>query len=137
MSGHSSTEIADLLSSSTEKVEQIIQKNKMATEGLVVEANQKVKAGIETAEVCTEALEKIITSSDQVAQLVEEIFSASEQQAAGVTEVSKAIAELEVQAQSNSTLAQEAAASAQIVNQKSDALKTVAGELRSVIEGQS
>ncbi|WP_158649562.1 methyl-accepting chemotaxis protein [Bacteriovorax stolpii] len=137
MSGHSSTEIADLLSSSTEKVEQIIQKNKAATEGLVVEANQKVKAGIQTAEVCTEALEKIIIGSDQVAQLVEEIFSASEQQAAGVAEVSKAIAELEVQAQSNSTLAQEAATSAQIVNQKSDALKTVANELRSVIEGSA
>jgi methyl-accepting chemotaxis protein len=137
LSGTSSTEISDLLSSSTEKVEQIIQRNKVATEGLVVEANQKVNAGIQTAEVCTNSLEKILSSSDQVAQLVEEIFSASEQQAAGVAEVSKAIAELEVQAQSNSSLAQEAAGAAQVVNQKSDALKGVAGQLRSIIEGES
>lgn len=137
MSGNSSTEISELLTSSAEKVEEIIRKNKVATESLVVEANHKVNAGIETAEQCTGALEKILSSSDQVAQLVQEIFSASEQQAAGVSEVSKAIAELEVAAQSNSTLAQEAAASAQAVNQKSDALKSVAGQLRSIIEGES
>lgn len=137
LSGNSSAEISELLTSSSAKVESIIQRNKVATESLVVEADQKVRAGIQTAEVCTDALEKILTSSDEVAQLVQEIFSASEQQAAGVAEVSKAIGELEVQAQSNSTLAQESAAAAQAVNQKSDALKVVAGQLRSIIEGES
>lgn len=137
LSGTSSMEISELLSTSTQKVEQIIERNKRSTEGLVVEANHKVIAGIETAEVCASALEKILSSSDQVAQLVEEIFSASEQQAAGVAEVSKAIAELEVQAQSNSTLAQEAAEAAQTVNQKSDALKSVASQLKSIIEGDN
>lgn len=136
LSGKSSTEISDLLNESSLKVENIIQKNKMATESLVIEANQKVKVGIQTTEICTEALEMILSSSDEVAQLVQEIFSASEQQASGVAEVSKAIGELEVQAQANSSLAQEAAAAAQAVNQKSDALKVVAQELKSIIEGE-
>lgn len=135
MSGRSSQEISALLSESTQKIESIISTNKQATESLLQEAETKVTSGIKTAEVCADALDKILTNSTEVSALVDEIFSASEQQAAGVAEVSKAIAELEVAAQANSNLATEAAGASQAINQKSDELKVVSHSLTVVIEG--
>lgn len=70
-----------------------------------------------------------------MASLVDEIYSASQQQAAGVSEVSKAIGELEVAAQENSNLASEAAQSSQQIHDKADELKIVSSKLNNVIRG--
>lgn len=135
MSGTSSQEISELLSSSSQKVEEIISKNKQATSSLIAEAEERVDLGINTAEKCASALDKIITNSLEVASLVDEIYSASQQQAAGVSEVSKAIGELEVAAQANSNMASEAAQSSQQIHDKADELKIVSSKLNDVIRG--
>ena len=135
MSGTSSQEISELLSSSSQKVEEIISKNKQATSSLIAEAEERVGLGINTAEKCASALDKIITNSLEVASLVDEIYSASQQQAAGVSEVSKAIGELEVAAQANSNMASEAAQSSQQIHDKADELKIVSSKLNDVIRG--
>lgn len=135
MSGTSSQEISELLSSSSQKVEEIISKNKQATSSLIAEAEESVGLGINTAEKCASALDKIITNSLEVASLVDEIYSASQQQAAGVSEVSKAIGELEVAAQANSNMASEAAQSSQQIHDKADELKIVSSKLNDVIRG--
>lgn len=115
MSGKSSQEISTLLSESTLKIENIISSNKSATSSLLIEAETKVTTGIKTAEECADALDKILGNS---------------------TEVSKAIAELEVAAQANSNLASEAASASSVINQKSDELKIVSFSLTEVIEGK-
>lgn len=135
MSGTSSQEISELLSTSSQKVEEIISKNKQATSSLIAEAENRVDLGINTAEKCASALDKILTNSSEVASLVDEIYSASQQQAAGVSEVSKAIGELEVAAQANSNMASEAAQSSQQIHDKADELKIVSSKLNNVIRG--
>lgn len=135
MSGASSQEISELLATSSQKIENIINNNKQATTGLIAEAEDRVNAGVKTAEQCADVLDKILINSSEVASLVDEIYSASQQQAAGVSEVSKAIAELELAAQENSNMASEAAQSSQAIHDKSDELKVVSGKLNSVIRG--
>jgi methyl-accepting chemotaxis protein len=135
MSGNSSKEISELLTSSSHKVEAIISKNKESSQSLIAEAEGRVDKGIHTAEKCAEVLDTILINSSEVAGLVDEIYSASQQQAAGVLQVSKAISELEVAAQENSNMASESAQSSQVINDKSDELKVVSGKLNSIIRG--
>ncbi|MBY0414532.1 MAG: hypothetical protein K2Q18_10215 [Bdellovibrionales bacterium] len=137
VSGTAAQEITMMLQESSIKVESIIRNNQTVIQGLISESSEKVNRGIEVVESFKGKLNEIADSSAEVGSLVEEIVEASTQQASGVHEVTKAINELDSEAQKNSSIAKEASEAAEVVSANSEELKVIVGKLDNLISGHS
>lgn len=136
MSGKASLEITELLQSSSGKVSQIIEANNTAIKLLIKDSTEKVERGIISVQEFKEKLKDIVVNSEAVGVLVEEIVDASGQQTLGVAEVTRAINDLDAEAQKNSSIAKEASNAAEKVNENSDELKIIVGKLDELMSGQ-
>lgn len=135
MSGNAAKDISSMLDSSIQKVEKIVVDTKSKVERLMHESKSKVESGTETAKRCGESLMGIIKSVQEVDGMVLEISTASQEQAQGVTEINKAMNQLDQVTQANSSAAQQSAAAAAHLNAQSAELKEMVKELYSVITG--
>ncbi|MBC7692183.1 MAG: methyl-accepting chemotaxis protein [Methylotenera sp.] len=136
MSGNAAKEISAMLDSSIHKVEGIVSNTKAKVEGLVVIGKQKVEVGTQTAKRCGEVLDEILTSVEEVNQMVGEIATASQEQAQGVQEINKAMAQLDQVTQQNTTVSQESAAASEQLSGQAETLKDVVMELTATVTGK-
>ena len=135
MSGNAAKEISSMLESSIQKVEGIVSETKNRVEGLVVDGKAKVEIGKKTAEKCGAALNSILEAVQDVDGMVGEIASASHEQAQGVSEINKAINQLDQVTHQNTAVAQQAASSAEALSAQSSELKQMVGDLFCLING--
>ena len=70
----------------------------------------------------SETMARVVTSVQQVTDIVAEISSASSEQSTGIEQINQAIVEMDNMTQQNSALVEQAAAAAQAMNQQAAGL---------------
>jgi len=79
---------------------------------LIVDSGSQVVEGVKLVNATGESLDKIVSASDEVAQMIAMIHTASSEQANGIEEMSTSVARIDEMTQQNSALAEQSAANA-------------------------
>lgn len=135
MSGSAAKEITALLDGSIQKVEGIVRDTKTKVEALVADGRSKVEVGADVARQCGEVLNEIVTNVASVTQMAGEISVASQEQAAGVSEITKAMGQLDQVTQQNAATSEQTASSAEKLSTQASNLKSTVDLLVSTIQG--
>ncbi|OFZ22306.1 MAG: hypothetical protein A2X94_02330 [Bdellovibrionales bacterium GWB1_55_8] len=136
MSGNAAKEISDMLQASTEKVEGIVSDTKAQVERLIAAGKSKVETGTRIAEQTGKILEDIFQQVNSVNHMVGEIATASREQAHGITEINKAMGQLDQVTHQNSSVSQQVAASAETLSVQAGALGSVVASLAAMVWGE-
>lgn len=137
MSGNAAKEISTLLDESIQKVNQIVQESKNSVERLIVESKETVEGGTEVARQCGEVLDEIVHNVSSVSTMAGEIASASQEQSRGVTEITKAMSQLDQMTQQNAATSEECASAAEELSAQAEALKNAVSQLVTTINGSN
>lgn len=137
MSGKAAQEITAMLDKSVKTVEEIVRVSKTSIEKLVQEGKLKVETGTKVARESEVVLNEIASSVNNVYRMITEISSASLEQAAGVTEITKAVAQLDQVNQQNSSTSAQSSNSAQDLSKQAAQLNDLVKQLVQIIEGHS
>ena len=89
---------------------------------LIQDSGAKVEQGSRYVNETGASLEEIATSTRSVSTIIAEIASASEQQSAGISQVNKAVTQMEQVVQQNAALVEEAAAASEAMDEQSRGL---------------
>ncbi|MBC7538548.1 MAG: methyl-accepting chemotaxis protein [Bacteriovorax sp.] len=135
MSGNAAIEISSMLTSSIQKVEDIVKNSKEKTGKLIADGKINVETGTRIASECGEVLSEIVTSVASVTRSVAEISTASQEQAQGVQEITKAIAQLDQVTQENSANSAESANAAEALSHQAFTLKQLVQSLVQTMNG--
>ncbi len=104
---------------------------------LIKDSVTKIEHGTRTADASGNVLKNIVTSVKKVSDLNNEIASACAEQANGITQINKAMNELDSSTQQNASSAEEVAAASQEMSAQAVVLQTLVKELGTVIHGGS
>ncbi|MBL7544370.1 MAG: bacteriohemerythrin [Bdellovibrionaceae bacterium] len=137
MSGRSAKEITALLDQSLGHVKNIVEETKTTVGSLVTESKASVKEGTKIAHECEVILSEIVTSSSHVSELVNGISLASQEQSNGVTEISKAIQQIDRTTDVGVVSAKNCGVAAEQLAEKVKGLRRASADLRLVIEGKT
>lgn len=137
MSGNAAKEISDMLTGSIQKVEKIVGETKMQVERLVAEGKSKVESGTIVAKQCSEILDEMVRNVSDVNGMISEISTAVHEQSLGVTEITKAMNQLDQTTHENASVSQHSAASAAQMATQSERLIGVVGMLKRLVDGVS
>jgi methyl-accepting chemotaxis protein len=135
MSGNAAKEISDMLNTSIPKVEAIVEETKSKVELLISEAKIKVNSGVDVAKQCSGSLNEIVSNINRVADLAQEISSAGREQSLGVSEINKAMSQLDLVTQQNSSTSEETAAAAKELASQATSLNEAIKELSNIVNG--
>ncbi len=135
MSGNAAKEISDLLITSTQTVTSIVAETKSKIESLVEQAKSKIDDGKRTANDCGDVLTHIVTSVEEVTNLVNEIATAATEQARGVDEITKAMHQLDEVTQTNTRMSSETNAHASSLSDQAGNLQRVVKQIESEVMG--
>jgi methyl-accepting chemotaxis protein len=102
---------------------------------LMERAQAKVERGVDVAKQCSESLDEIVQNIERVSGLAQEISNASREQSLGLSEISKAMSQLDASTQVNASASDEAAHSAEALSKQTESLRTAAQELVQAIMG--
>ncbi|MGE3759716.1 MAG: bacteriohemerythrin [Pseudobdellovibrionaceae bacterium] len=95
MSGKAAKEISELLNNSIEKVQNIVEESTSRVRTLFEQSEKKLQHGNEVARDCGQALENIVSNTDELTRRVDSVATASKEQSVGVDEIAKAVQLLE------------------------------------------
>ena len=107
------------------------------TSSLIENTIKSVKSGNDLTLATQEAFKKNVEVSGKISRLIDEIAAASQEQAQGISQVSKAVAEMDKVTQKNTTNAQESATAADAMNAQAERLKGFVKELAAVLNGKN
>ena len=122
-----------------EEVRNLAQRSAQAakdTATLIQESVKKSKHGSDLAEHCGEALQKILSSSGGVADLLTSIAAASEQQTSSVKELNLVVEELDTLTKETVVMATESAQSSTDLAQQTTMLRRTVGDLTILVAGK-
>ncbi len=135
MSGNAAKEITTMLDESIRKVEMTVQETKTSVDRLISDGKVKINNGIKVANDCGNVLEEIVVSIAKVNAMAEEISTASVEQSQGISEITKAMHQLDQVTQQNAAASEEAASSAEELSAQAEVLKATVGVLVTTIKG--
>lgn len=133
MSGKAANEISSIISQSVERVKVIVNESAQMVSGLVAQATEKATVGNQIAEQSRKILHEIVEKANEVSVRVGEITVASKEQTSGVGEISKAMSQLDEITHRNNTTSQQVSTNAQTLQEQSNALNKIIGELAQMI----
>jgi methyl-accepting chemotaxis protein len=136
MSGEAAKDISDMLERSIKRVELIVDDTKTKVETIISSAKSTVDQGVAVATECRQVLSEIVESCDEVSQMVASIAVASKEQSNGVTEVSKAIHQIDQATQTSAGAANQCSSTSNELASQVKRLREVAADLRWVVEGK-
>lgn len=134
-SGNSAKEISELLSESISKVEGIVRDTSKKVENVSALGRERVKAGQETAQRCSEVFDDIVKSFNQVASMVSEISHASDEQNTGMSEINEAMIRLNAGTDKSTQIASESSQAASKLESRAKTLEEVVQNIQQVIHG--
>jgi len=137
MSGNAAKDISTMLDASIKKVEGIVQETSSSVQRLISQGKEKVETGTRVAGDCGNILAEIVKNIDSVTHMATEISAASKEQAQGITEISKAMAQLDQVTQQNSASSEEAASAAEELSAQAETLKAGVVTLIETIRGSN
>lgn len=123
MSGNAAKEITDMLADSIKKVNSIVEKTKDRVDQLIEVGKDKIAMGQSIGQKCQESLVEINRNATAVVGMIDEISHASREQSQGISEINKAISQLDTVTQQNSAAASEGSAHAASLKNEVDSLK--------------
>lgn len=135
-SGEASVEITNILNQSTSLVNNIINSFKSEILQLTEISKDKISVSLSSSELCEGVFEEINTKIEEMTKMSSDIFSASEEQSRGVSEISKAITQLDHVAQLNSTSALNFNTISNDLIEQSSELNSAIKKLNDVIRGR-
>ena len=135
MSGKAASEITEMLDVSIHKVEGIVNDTKTKVERLVNEGKLKVDIGTKIARQCGDVLEEIVASISSISEMAKEIAVSSHEQSQGVSEITRAMNQINVATQQNSSSATQSASAAEELSAQVNVLKNAVQSLMVTIEG--
>jgi methyl-accepting chemotaxis protein len=100
-------------------------------------ARELADNGVKVSVEVTKSFEGISNRVGKVSGLIREVAAASKEQSSGISEINKAMAELDKITQSNSAAAEELAASSGEIRSQSEGLFTIVGDLSVLLYGKS
>ena len=136
-SGDAAKEIEIMLSESVSKVESIAKNTDIKVQDLVKKGLERVNQGKDVAKQCDNALGEILSFANDLDNMIEEITIASIEQTQGISEISRAMSELDQVTKTNSRIAQDANKSTVTLNHQASSLKDISDDLTSLILGQN
>ena len=136
LSGEASHEIFEILNSSTQKVDSILERSKSSITELESEINLILHECKDIVESSNGDFEKILHSVKDVTIKVEEISSACKQQEIGVSEISKAVEQLNLVSGQNSSAAINSSKLSNQVENNTKSINNVVINLVEIIEGK-
>ena len=107
------------------------------TSDLIEGSVLRIKEGSELVETSNTAFNEVADSTSRVAELISEIAAASKEQAQGIEQVNNAVSDMDKITQQNAAGSEESASAAEEMSAQSEMMKSIIGELVSVIEGSS
>lgn len=137
MSGQSANEMSALLESSIKNVKKIIETTRSKVENISIEGQEKVKEGVQKAEVCNEALKTIFHAVEKVESIIEEVSLASDEQSKGIAEINKAMSQIDQVTHQNSKSSHEVSTNSAQVLQLSGSIKTSSEQLLAIVNGKT
>lgn len=137
MSGASAKEISELLSSSVQMVERIVTNTQTRVEKQAIESKNRVEHGISIGRKCGESLVEILASAEKVEQMVSEISQACQEQSTGVSEVTKAMHQMDQVTQQNAEVSNSSAHAAEKLNVQAIQMKALVDDLFETIHGKA
>jgi methyl-accepting chemotaxis protein len=103
------------------------------TSSLIEESVNKTKSGAATADKSKEALQHIMESSKNVAEIIASIATVSGDQATGIKQVTAAVDQINEVTQGTSTSAEQSAAFAQTLTSQAEVLQDMTMKLRQLV----
>nr|BDT28358.1 methyl-accepting chemotaxis protein [Bacteriovorax sp. HI3] len=135
VSGEAATEISGMLDNSIQTVERIVHDTKIKVDKLLTEGKTKVEYGSSVARDCGEILEEIVSNVKVTSDMALEISNASVEQSQGISEITKAMGQLDVVTQDNSHTSQELSNVADNLNNDAIELEKVVSDLLKTVNG--
>lgn len=136
MSGSASKEISDILDGSIKKVQDIVNSTKTRVDRLVEAGKSKIEMGAETVEKCRVAFNKITENVKAVSDMIAEIALATKEQSQGVDEINKAIIEIDLVTQQNSSVASQSSNQSEKLNAEANVLSSSVQLLNYFVKGK-
>jgi methyl-accepting chemotaxis protein len=136
MSGKAAQEIAILIQESKNQVDRMTKETSEKMEKIISNSVNRVGEGVHLAEKSQDLLTDINSEINIMAQMASDISAASKEQAIGVSEINKAIQNVEAATQENSKLSSEANNMSVSLTKDSETLKEIVETLSFVIDGQ-
>jgi methyl-accepting chemotaxis protein len=137
MSGNAAREITEMLQSSIERVDEIVNRSQARIATMIKEGDHKVRSGTETANRCGEVFDVILNDALAVNSMVEGIAVATKQQSEGVSEISRSMSQLDSVSSKTTNASRDTARIGEQFESQAEELKEIVVELRRVIEGHS
>lgn len=135
MSGEAAQDISKLLEESVGRVQEIIQRTQSSIERLIKQGTEKVASGKSVAQQSHESIESLIENLTLVFDAVKDISVASKEQAIGISEINKAMEQMETVTSQNATAAQECSSVSEDLTKQVDDTKNIVSELLAVVYG--
>lgn len=135
MSGNAAKEISEMLSSSIHKVERIVKDSSSGIEQLISLGKQKVEHGTSIAQQCGEILDDVVINVSEVNVMVGEIMVAAQEQALGISEITKAMNQMDEGTHANADTSHQAASFAEELSGQSESLIDIISTLETFIYG--
>jgi methyl-accepting chemotaxis protein len=136
MSGNAAKEISDMLESSLSKVEAIVEKSKKEVEHLVNQSKIKIEQGIDTAQNCEQVLTDVVDNVTLVNDMLLEISHASKEQTIGISEISKAIAQLDANTSANTQTAKSTEVTSNSLLEQAKLLEEMVQKINLAVKGE-
>ena len=137
MSGNAAQEISTMLTESTNKVEGIVNKTKSEVGALMIEGKEKVEHGIKVARQCDAVLDQIVNHVSSVNTMVLDITVASDEQSKGISEISRAMGQLDQTTQINANSSREMAFSSEELSNQARKLNDLVSDLKDTVKGKA
>jgi methyl-accepting chemotaxis protein len=106
------------------------------TSKLIENTIKSINSGNKLTLITQEAFKQNVDISGKISRLIDEIATASNEQAQGISQVSKAVAEMDKVTQRNAANAEESASAAEEMNAQALQMRQVVNELVALVEGQ-
>ncbi len=107
------------------------------TSALIAEAQKNADNGVNVSTEVAAILERIVTSSQKVTQLVGEVSAACNEQAQGIEQVNTAVAQMDKVTQSNAANSEEAASASEELSAQAKELEEMVQVLVGIVGGSS
>ncbi|PIK14096.1 methyl-accepting chemotaxis protein [Halobacteriovorax sp. JY17] len=135
LSGKASIDIAEMVSSSVDQVNRIVNDSQKRVSLLVTDVRTSVTNGSSIANECGEILENIVTSVEHVTTSISEISTASREQSKGIEELQESILQVDSSSKSNTGIARDTSEVANKLKDQVTHVNSSISEIQNVILG--
>jgi methyl-accepting chemotaxis protein len=137
MSGDAAKEINEILTNGTTKVDRIVQSMNSNIERLKQETERNINESEESVAECSNKLQDIIGKISELKMMSSQITRASKEQSIGVTEITKALNEIDQLTTNNANMAKTTAEKTNDLFSSSKNLENTVNNLKKTIDGEA